>query len=56
MLCSLAFEKHGAEELLVLKTLTHFNNLDGLSVQSVVSKSGTERAKSVLRRFTVLRK
>lgn len=53
---SLEFEKHRVEGLLVLKTLIHFNRLDGLSVLYVVLKRETKRAKSILSGFTVLRK
>lgn len=52
---SLEFEKH-IEGLLVIKTVIHFNNLDGLSVLYVVLKRETKRAKNMLSGFTVLRR
>lgn len=41
---------------MVIKTVIHFNNLDGLSVLYVVLKRETKRAKNMLSGFTVLRK
>lgn len=46
LICSLDFENHRGKGLLVLHTLIHFNNLDGLTSQFLASEEEDKEGKA----------